>query len=130
MGHGGMGRSCLMPLMPHALLLLRTQHSAPSTEIFLVVDSCVRSQQYSLKTMPTPHDPLKQIRIAAPCPATWEAMSGDERRRHCTLCDLSVYNFAEMTGEEIRELLVRSEGRLCARLYRRADGTLLTRDCP
>ena len=49
--------------------------------------------------------------------------------RHCTLCDLNVYNFAELTREEIRALLT-SEGRVCGRLYRRADGTLLTRDCP
>jgi hypothetical protein len=41
-----------------------------------------------------------------------------------------VYNFAEMTRDEVRELLVRTEGRVCARLYQRADGTVLTRDCP
>ena len=57
-------------------------------------------------------------------------MAGDERVRHCTLCSLNVYNFAEMTRDEIRALLVRKEGRVCARLYRRADGTLLTKDCP
>jgi hypothetical protein len=57
-------------------------------------------------------------------------MAGDDRVRHCTLCSLNVYNFAEMTRDEVRELLVRTEGRVCARLYRRADGTVLTRDCP
>lgn len=73
---------------------------------------------------------FKNVRIAAPCPAEWERMSGDERTRHCTLCDLNVYNFAAMTGDEVRELLERSEGRVCARLYQRADGTLITKDCP
>jgi len=43
---------------------------------------------------------------------------------------LNVYNFAEMTRDEVRDLLARTEGRVCARLYRRADGTVLTRDCP
>ncbi len=57
-------------------------------------------------------------------------MSGDDRVRHCSLCSLNVYNFAEMTRAEIQSLLVRSEGRVCARLYRRADGTVITRDCP
>jgi len=57
-------------------------------------------------------------------------MAGDERVRHCTLCSLNVYNFAEMTHDEVRALLVKTEGRLCARLYQRADGTLLTSDCP
>jgi len=76
------------------------------------------------------NDPLGGLRIAAPCTASWEGMAGDERVRHCSLCSLNVYNFAEMTAEEVRDLLVRTEGRVCARLYRRADGTVLTRDCP
>ena len=75
-------------------------------------------------------DQLGSLRIAKPCQAAWEGMAGDERVRHCTLCSLNVYNFAEMTRADVRELLVRTEGRVCARLYRRADGTVLTRDCP
>jgi hypothetical protein len=76
------------------------------------------------------NDQLASLRIAAPCPASWEGMAGDERVRHCTLCSLNVYNVAEMTRDEVRALLVRTEGRVCARLYRRTDGTVLTRDCP
>jgi hypothetical protein len=76
------------------------------------------------------NDPLSNLRIAAPCPASWDEMAGDERVRHCTFCALNVYNFAEMTARDVRDLLARSEGRVCARLYRRADGTVLTRDCP
>src|SRR3954454_6488987 len=76
------------------------------------------------------NDPLGSLRIAAPCSTSWEEMAGDERVRHCSLCKLNVYNFAEMTREEVRELLLRTEGRVCARLYRRGDGTVLTRDCP
>src|SRR5229473_6883076 len=72
-------------------------------------------------------DQLGRLRIAVPCQASWEGMAGDERVRHCTLCSLNVYNFAEMTCDEVRELLMRTEGRVCARLYRRADGTVLTR---
>jgi hypothetical protein len=73
---------------------------------------------------------LPNLRIAAPCQASWDEMAGDARVRHCTLCSLNVYNFAEMTRDEVRELLARTEGRVCARLYRRADGTVITRDCP
>jgi len=75
-------------------------------------------------------DPLTNLRVAAPCEVSWNAMAGDERVRHCSLCSLNVYNVSEMTRDEVRELLMRTEGRLCGRLYRRADGTLLTRDCP
>lgn len=80
--------------------------------------------------MPKTQDQLANLRIAAPCQTFWESMAGDERVRYCKLCSLNVYNFAEMTREEVRELLARTEGRVCARLYRRADGTVLTRDCP
>jgi len=73
---------------------------------------------------------MNNLRIASPCKTTWESMAGDERVRHCTLCSLNVYNVAEMTRNEVHDLLARTEGRVCARLYRRADGTLLTRDCP
>jgi hypothetical protein len=75
-------------------------------------------------------DLLKRVRVASPCQVAWNAMAGDERMRHCSLCSLNVYNFGGMTGDEVRELLMRTEGRLCGRFYRRADGTLLTSDCP
>lgn len=75
-------------------------------------------------------DPLANVRIATPCPTSWASMAGDEKVRHCTLCSLNVYNFAEMTSDEVQSLLLRTEGRLCARIYRRSDGTVITRDCP
>lgn len=70
------------------------------------------------------------LRIASPCTADWDGMAGDDRSRHCAQCNLSVYNFAELTRAEIEELVATREGRLCARLYRRADGTMITKDCP
>src|ERR1043166_780954 len=75
-------------------------------------------------------DRIDGLRVASQCSVSWEAMEGDERMRHCAVCSLNVYNFAGMTRDEVRALLARSEGRVCGRLYRRADGTLLTRDCP
>ncbi len=83
--------------------------------------------------MPTTiHLPLlDSIRIASPCDARWEDMTGDARRRHCAQCDLDVHNISNMTRDEAEHLLAKlSEGRICARFYRRSDGTILTRDCP
>jgi Carboxypeptidase regulatory-like domain len=57
-------------------------------------------------------------------------MVGDERVRHCSECDRNVYNFSAMSGREIEQLLIATEGRLCARWYRRVDGRVLTQDCP
>jgi len=57
-------------------------------------------------------------------------MPGTDRVRNCADCALNVYNLTEMTTREARALIRQHEGRLCVRLYRRADGTVLTRDCP
>jgi Carboxypeptidase regulatory-like domain len=74
---------------------------------------------------------LPQLKIASPCPASWENMTGNNQVRHCSQCNLNVYNFSAMTSHEIETLISASEGqRLCGRLYQRADGTLLTQDCP
>jgi hypothetical protein len=73
---------------------------------------------------------LDLIRIASPCPAKWEEMTGDERQRHCSLCNLNVYNLSELSREEAEAFLAEREGRVCVRLYRRQDGTVITHDCP
>ncbi len=73
---------------------------------------------------------LQNAEIATPCPARWEDMKGDERVRFCDQCSLHVYNVAELTEAEAERLIRETEGRLCGRIYRRADGTILTRDCP
>ena len=72
---------------------------------------------------------LDSIQIKEPCSASWEKMSGDERARHCRACSLTVFNFSSMTREAAEKLVREKEGRLCARFYRRADGTILTADC-
>lgn len=71
-----------------------------------------------------------QIRIASPCQISWQRMSGDERVRSCDLCNLQVYNIASLTRREAEQLINYAEGRVCARIFRRADGTIITRDCP
>lgn len=73
---------------------------------------------------------LDDVMIAAPCPAKWEEMQGDDVKRFCGKCALNVYNTSELTGQEIMDLMEQSEGRTCLRLYRRQDGTLITKDCP
>jgi hypothetical protein len=73
---------------------------------------------------------LQRVRVASPCNADWNAMEGDERARFCRLCSKHVYNFSAMLPEEIAGLIQAREGRLCARFYRRRDGTMLTANCP
>ncbi|BCM92006.1 hypothetical protein IAD21_03885 [Abditibacteriota bacterium] len=73
---------------------------------------------------------LESIEIARPCRANWNAMTGDERARFCQSCKKNVYDFSAMTRDEAMHLIEEKEGNLCVRLHRRADGTVLTSDCP
>ena len=73
---------------------------------------------------------INDLRIASPCPADWNQMVGDDRMRHCAECNLNVYNLSAMTEREIQQLVARTQGRLCGRMYRRSDGTIITQDCP
>lgn len=80
--------------------------------------------------MKTAAPTLDGIAVASPCTVSWEGMTGDDQVRHCGSCRLNVYNLSEMTRAEAESLVRNREGRLCVRFYRRADGTVITRDCP
>lgn len=80
--------------------------------------------------MPENFIPLDDIRVAAPCHASWDNMSGGDTTRFCQTCRKNVYNLSKMSRAEAEALVRDKEGNLCVRFYRRADGTLLTNDCP
>ena len=73
---------------------------------------------------------IDHVRIATPCPISWEQMTGDNRVRFCDHCQLNVYNLSALSRVDAEKLITSTEGRLCARLFRREDGTVLTKDCP
>jgi hypothetical protein len=73
---------------------------------------------------------LDNVRVAAPCPADWDGMYGNERMRFCDQCQLNVYNLSEMSRADAERLIGQAEGRLCVRYYRRRDGSIMTRNCP
>ena len=75
-------------------------------------------------------NPLNNLKVASPCSQDWDAMIGSDRKRFCGECRLNVYNLSGMSRTEAENLLLNSEGRLCVRFYKRADGTVLTKDCP
>lgn len=72
---------------------------------------------------------LEELTIATPCTASWDAMTGNDRVRHCGSCDLDVFNLSGMTRKEAQQLLA-GTGRVCIRLFKRFDGTVITQDCP
>ncbi len=92
---------------------------------------------------------LDRVRIASPCSMKWEDMEGDDRTRFCRECSLHVHNISAMSRAEAERFLHERlaaesaidaardalEGRpprarVCGLIFRRADGTIVTRDCP
>ncbi|MFT3839719.1 MAG: hypothetical protein QM723_22225 [Myxococcaceae bacterium] len=73
---------------------------------------------------------LGVVKVATPCKAKWSQMKGSDTVRHCAQCNKNVYHLSRLTSFEARELLHKTEGRLCVRFFARADGTVLTQDCP
>jgi hypothetical protein len=57
-------------------------------------------------------------------------MVGNDQHRFCSDCQKFVYNLSAMTATDAERLIRVKEGRLCAAFFRRADGTVLTADCP
>jgi hypothetical protein len=72
---------------------------------------------------------LNQFAITSPCSLPWETMPGDDRVRFCGQCKQNVYNISGMTEREATRLIADRQGRLCGRITRRADGTIVTADC-
>ena len=72
---------------------------------------------------------LDIIDVASPCEQPWNAMRGDDQIRFCDHCEKNVYNISTISREQAVHLIRRTEGNLCVRMMRRADGTLVTGDC-
>lgn len=73
---------------------------------------------------------LSRVEVAAPCPADWDVMVGDDRARFCSSCEKHVYNLSALTTQEAEQLIREKEGDLCVRYFQRKDGTVMTADCP
>lgn len=73
---------------------------------------------------------LDDVVIAAPCPISWDNMTGDDRVRHCSGCDKHVYNIADMTDAEASDFFTKNGSVECVRIFRRTDGKIMTDNCP
>ncbi len=71
-----------------------------------------------------------KVQVATPCKVRWDAMEGDERVRFCGECKKSVYNLSSMSRAEAEALVSDVEASRCVTFFQRADGTVLTDDCP
>lgn len=72
---------------------------------------------------------LEDIEIRSPCDVPWDSLRGNERVRTCGKCRENVYNISAMTRVEALRLIRAQEGRVCVRILRRPDGTVVTGEC-
>jgi hypothetical protein len=63
-------------------------------------------------------DALDSIQVKNPCPAAWDEMAGDDRRRFCAHCGKYVHNVTAMPRDEAERLVCASAGELCVRFAR------------
>ena len=82
-----------------------------------------------LPVIPAAADALDAVEIPVPCEVPWESMTGSDQVRHCGECRQNVYNVSELTRAEALQLLASRSGRVCLRIFRRVDGTVVTSDC-
>jgi hypothetical protein len=73
---------------------------------------------------------LDVIEVSQPCPASWDAMRGDEQVRYCEGCTKYVHNLSAMTREQATALVARcgDAGATCVRFSRSAGGMVETLD--
>lgn len=74
---------------------------------------------------------LQNVKVAAPCSASWDAMSevDGDKVHFCDGCKKNVYNLSALTQNQAEGLLRKHEGHLCVRYFQRTDGTILTQNC-
>ena len=79
--------------------------------------------------MQSPPVDLDAISIASPCTVPWDSMNGDAVKRFCGQCRLHVHDVSRMSRQEVGDLLQATGGTCCLRVWRRADGRVITKDC-
>lgn len=73
---------------------------------------------------------LDQLKVVTPCSSSWELMSGNNQKRFCADCNKSVFDFSQMTRRQVEAVVAAHQGKLCGRITRRPDGSLLTLETP
>jgi hypothetical protein len=69
---------------------------------------------------------LKNLTVPSPCPADWNAMTGNDQVRFCEHCSFDVHNLSLLTRSEAERLIASSNGRLCVQYIRDPSGRLVT----
>lgn len=120
-----------VPVMPHKAATTGVCSHAESTALGWIARGFAdRTSLAKGGSMSRTYSLADRVLISEPCPASWDAMSGDHRVRHCAQCDKSVHNLSAMTEGEAHRLIDASNGQLCVNYVPDAHGRPITTDRP
>ena len=69
----------------------------------------------------------KAPKLSYKCPKLWAEMKGDERVRHCDVCNYNVHNLSFLSKSERRDLYRKAKSeRICGAFYKNLEGDLVT----
>jgi hypothetical protein len=78
-----------------------------------------------------PKRTLANLQLSSACPLAWSGMAERSTGRFCSRCERTVHDTTAMSRSELTELLESHSGRrLCVRICRLLDGSLVTNDHP
>lgn len=112
-------------------VVIRELHAAESAFDRLDAERGVLLRELALleeRLARAPLTKLDTLRIARPCSSDWRNMDGDDVVRRCADCNKDVHDISAMTEAEALAFVGRN-GDACVRLFRRADGRVMTADC-
>ena len=75
---------------------------------------------------------LPVVQIHDPCPKRWAELDPEapgDPRRFCNACTKHVYDLSSLHDDEIESLMNRGE-KICARILRHQDGSIVSKDRP
>lgn len=72
---------------------------------------------------------LEAFDVPQPCAVAWESMRGTAAVRECARCGRQIHNLSALTRAEAEQLLSGGE-RICVRLVRTADRSIVTAEPP
>lgn len=122
--HGSM-RYVAKTMLDHQVLSSALERSAEKKKI--------RAAELALERSNEPVKEFHQVdsrKMATPCSFTWSESGGKDRVRACSHCRTQVYDFTGMELDEAEALIFKQESIKKAKLFKRADGKFMTKNCP
>jgi hypothetical protein len=69
---------------------------------------------------------LDSVNVKSPCSENWDEMTGSDEVRFCSRCAKDIHNLSAMNRAEAEKLVKQSNGKICIRIEKNANGKLIS----